>query len=177
MTLTYKIEIKGLNDLIRKVEAGTREDVFRKSLSLGAANMAAWSKVNRFVANAHSKVVHPTMLTSRTGRLQSSISFTTPSNVGKDGNKYTASFGTNVEYAPRHEFGFSGVESVKDHIRTITTAFGRPIQPRQVFVSAFTRNVNVHARPFLRPSLEHEENRQRVIEILAENINEAIEKG
>ena len=61
--------------------------------------------------------------------------------------------GNSCEYAGYHEYGFTGVEQVRDHYRTITQAFGRPISAREVFVRAHQRNVNYPGRPFMRPAL------------------------
>lgn len=60
----------------------------------------------------------------------------------------------NVPYAAVHEFGYRGVQQVPGHARTITQAFGRPINPRQINVGAFTRNMNIRARPYLRPAIK-----------------------
>ena len=84
----------------------------------------------------------------RTGRLRASIT----GRVSPDG--FSAVIGTNVEYAPRLEMGFSGTERVKAHTRTITQAFGRPIAPRRVDVGPFERQANHPAYPFLRPGVE-----------------------
>lgn len=90
------------------------------------------------------------VLKVRTGTLRRSIDFhmeETPTSVrGK--------VSTNVKYGKRHEFGFSGQETVKAHLRTIKQAFGQSITPKQVAVSAHTRTVNVPARSFLRSALK-----------------------
>ena len=60
----------------------------------------------------------------------------------------------NVPYAAVHEFGYRGLATVPGHVRTITQAFGRPIEPRQVSIAAHRRQMNVRARPYLRPAVE-----------------------
>ena len=103
-----------------------------------------------------------------TGRLRSSIT----GQVSGDG--FSAVVGTNVEYAPRLEMGYSGPESVKAHTRTIRKAFGRAIAPRQVQVSAFTRTANARAYPFLRPAIEGGQRSGNIVYILQSEIDKAV---
>lgn len=69
-----------------------------------------------------------------------------------------------VPYAAIHEFGFQGPITVKSHVRVITQAFGRPIESTPVLVGQHQRNINVRARPYLRPAVI--ETREKVLEIL-----------
>ena len=57
------------------------------------------------------------------------------------------------------EFGFQGIQIVREHQRLQTHAFGRPILARQVQVSSHTRFVNRAPNPYMRPGLVHAENR------------------
>ncbi len=58
--------------------------------------------------------------------------------------------GTNVIYAARHHGGFWGSERVASHKRTMRQVFGvRLASPIEVTVGAFTRDVNLPARPFI----------------------------
>lgn len=57
-----------------------------------------------------------------------------------------------VKYAARHEFGFSGQETVRAHTREIKQAFGQIIEPKTVAVRAFTRQANTPERSFMRSS-------------------------
>lgn len=57
--------------------------------------------------------------------------------------------GTATEYAPLHQFGFTGQVEVPAHVRKIRQAFGRPIPETTVQVKAHSRSTNVPARPFL----------------------------
>jgi len=90
------------------------------------------------------------VLKRRTGTLSRSINYRLNQGV----TEITASVGTNVEYAARHEYGFTGTESVKEHLRQIKQAFGRPISPVSVTVRAFTREVSYPAHSFLRTALQ-----------------------
>lgn len=62
--------------------------------------------------------------------------------------------GTHVEYAAVVEFGFAGPVNVRAHTRQISQAWGRPITPTTVQVSAHVRNVNRAAKPYLRPAFD-----------------------
>jgi phage gpG-like protein len=104
----------------------------------------------------------------QTGRLRSSI-------VGRvSGDGMSAVIGSNVEYAPRIEMGYRGPESVKAHTRTIRQAFGRPIAPRDVQVSAFTRTANAPSYPFLRPAVEYAQRIHAIEDILQAEIDKAV---
>ena len=105
----------------------------------------------------------------QTGRLRSSIT----GRVSGDG--MTAVIGSNVEYAPRIEMGYRGSEGVKAHTRTIRQAFGRPIAPRDVQVSAFTRQANAPAYPFLRPAVEYAQRIHAIEDILQREIDKAVQ--
>ena len=104
----------------------------------------------------------------RTGRLKTSIT----GRVSPDG--FSAVVGSHVEYAPRLEMGFSGSETVKAHTRTITQAWGRSIDPRQVSVRSFDRNANTPAYPFLRPAVEDAQRSGLIVRILQNAIDKAV---
>ena len=56
-------------------------------------------------------------------------------------------------YAAFQEYGFSGVENVRAHLRRQTMAFGRPMPAKSVDVRAFSRRVDYPAHPYLRTAL------------------------
>lgn len=90
------------------------------------------------------------VLHNRTGTLRRSISYkveNTP--VGTYGI-----VGTNIVYAPPHEYGFHGAQRVKTHMRTIKQAFGRAINTHVIQVKAHFRYVDLPERSFLRSALE-----------------------
>ncbi|MET7242495.1 hypothetical protein ABZT49_03945 [Methylobacterium sp. EM32] len=86
-----------------------------------------------------------------TGRLRRSI-YSTIEAEGDRISGVVAQSG-DVKYGRRWEFGFTGDEVVRAHVRTITQAFGAAIAPREVEVREFTRHVDQPARPYMRPSL------------------------
>jgi phage gpG-like protein len=91
------------------------------------------------------------VLGAPSGRLRRSITY----NVAQQGaSAVQGTVGTNVEYARRFELGFQGSENVREHLREMTKAFGRPVKnPHKITVHAFTRHVNVPARSFLASAL------------------------
>lgn len=90
------------------------------------------------------------VLNVRTGRLRRSVT----QRVESGAAQISGIVGTNVEYAPIHEYGFKGSVSVKQHLRQIKQAFGRDLKaPVFASVSAHARNVNLPARSFLRSAL------------------------
>lgn len=60
----------------------------------------------------------------------------------------------NVPYAAVHEFGYRGTVQVPAHTRRMTQAFGRPIDPRSVEVSAHSMQMNLRPRPYMRPAIK-----------------------
>lgn len=89
------------------------------------------------------------VLKRRTGTLSRNIN----QRVNESGNQIVGTVGTNVEYAAYHEYGYSGSETVKAHLRAIKQAFGRPIEPRTITVNSFTREVKYPEHSFLRSAL------------------------
>lgn len=89
------------------------------------------------------------VLRNRTGTLRRSITNKVIS--APDGVR--AQVGTNVAYARVHEYGFNGTEAIKEHLRKVKMAFGRPIDEVVVNVRAHSRRVNIKERSFLRSSL------------------------
>lgn len=86
----------------------------------------------------------------RTGTLRRSIHAV----VEDKGHAVYGKVGTNVVYGKIHEFGFSGPMQVKEHLRLIKQAWGRPLKtPVQAMVKGHTRNVNLPERSFLRSAL------------------------
>lgn len=86
----------------------------------------------------------------RTGRLRRSVN----QRVSVEQTSVTGIVGTNVEYARRLEYGFKGTESVRESLRRITQAFGKPLKaPMTIKVRAHTRKVDYPAHSFLRSAL------------------------
>lgn len=91
------IRIKGMERLLRKMNAATQDLTIRRSMDEATLYMQAWVTKNRLTGP------RPTYLGVVTGRLRASI---TAGKTSKTGNTYKASIGTNVVYGPVHEFGF-----------------------------------------------------------------------
>lgn len=89
------------------------------------------------------------VLQARTGRLQRSIR---PA-IESDGSTVTASVSADVPYAGAQEFGFHGTVTVRQHLRQIRQAFGRPIAAKTIAVRAHPMRMNLPERSFLRSAL------------------------
>ena len=97
------------------------------------------------------------VLANRTSRLRSSIH----SDVEATDTTVTGFVFANMgqaAYARFWEYGFTGAEQVREHLRHMTVAFGRPVAtPRDVMVKAHTRQVDQPARSYLRSTLTEAE--------------------
>lgn len=157
--------------------------MFKVDLKLSKKSRAMLRKMPDLVVPALFKGMKKAMLTAertsrspylsgkalnrRTGRLRASVTHS----VKIVGDKVVGTIGTNVVYGRVHELGYQGPVQVGAHARTIRQAFGRAITPTVVNVRAHTRQVNVPARPFLRPAIE--DNLSGIGRILSRRIEEA----
>lgn len=89
------------------------------------------------------------VLNVRTGRLRNGVS----RDVQADGLQVTGIVSDPVKYAPPHEYGFRGTVDVREHMRTIRQAFGRPIEEKQITVRQHSMQMNLPERSFLRSAL------------------------
>jgi phage gpG-like protein len=89
------------------------------------------------------------VLKARSGKLRQSIEV----DIGSGGDGAGFSLSSALPYAPVHEYGFSGTQNVRESLRTVKQAFGRPISPVQATVRAHSRKVNLPERSFLGSTL------------------------
>jgi len=89
------------------------------------------------------------VLKVRTGTLRRSIDQA----VTDEGANVVGIVSTNVKYARVHEYGFKGTVTVRESLRTIKQAFGRPIDAKQITVKSHGRKMDLPARSFLRSAL------------------------
>ena len=106
------------------------------------------------------------VLRVRTGRLRRSITYDiieTPTEIG-------GVVGTNVSYAKAHEFGFTGVVSVRAHLRAAKDGAAHS-------VVGHSRRVNLPERSFLRSSLKEMDGKIRhEIELTLNNVARGFNK-
>ncbi|ACV25346.1 hypothetical protein QIT38_gp06 [Methanocaldococcus fervens tailed virus 1] len=101
----------------------------------------------------------------------------TQSRIKVDRKGITVKVINNMEYAAVHEFGFSGTVNVKEHYRKKPkskkgkkgkkgmTKKKDKNESNKVRVKAHTRNMNIPARPFIKPALEKvQKNLPKIIE-------------
>ena len=123
-------------------------------------------------------------LGQRSGKLKDSITF----RVDSEENTIAAVVGTNVEYAAIHEFGFNGPESVRAHLRRhveqhkmlVTGKLSKktwavPKSEGSIQVKAFTREMNMPERSFLRSTLA--ERKEEFRQGLMAATNKAVENA
>jgi phage gpG-like protein len=90
------------------------------------------------------------VLNTRSGALRSSIDL----RIDRSAARVTASVFTDLRYGAAHEYGFAGTVGVKDGLRRIKEAFGRPIAEKLISVRAHERRMNLPERSFLRSALD-----------------------
>lgn len=93
------------------------------------------------------------VLKNRTGTLRRKIN----SSVRETPTSIVGSVGVRLSYAAAHEYGIDKTVSVREHLRTIKQAWGRPIEPMSVAVQAHQRHMHSPERSFLRSSLRENE--------------------
>jgi len=92
------------------------------------------------------------VLKNRTGTLRRKINYT----VRETPTVITGTVGVKLAYAAAHEYGLDKIETVREHLRRITQAFGRPIEPMQVSVGSHQRHMHIPERSFLRSTLREQ---------------------
>lgn len=94
-----------------------------------------------------------------TGNLWENIKY----KLTKDGTKDVLEFGVyGVPYAAVHEFGYKGIQKIRAHSRV--TRSGKTAEVR-----AHDRNVNIRARPYIRPALQ--KNRGKIVDLIREALS------
>lgn len=110
------------------------------------------------------------VLRNRTGRLRNSVT----SRVTEGGSQITGIVGANTPYAAAHEYGTRQTVVVREHLREITQAFGRPLKfPVAVTVRSHDMDMNLPPRSFLRSTLA--EKAPGIVRQLRIAIKEALE--
>lgn len=135
--------IKGDREVIadlRRFDAAARGEI-QKGIGRIVLKLLVRVKANKLSGQA---------LNVRTGRLRRSIT----QRVEASAEEISGIVGTNVEYAAAHEYGFKGVVTIKQHLRLVKQAFGRPLKfPVWSTVSTHSKNANIPERSFLRSAL------------------------
>ena len=110
------------------------------------------------------------VLKNQTGNLRASINQRVET-FGR--SAVVGSVGTNMSYAAAHEFGFHGPVNVKAHLRMVKVAWGKAVKnPQEHPVRAFTRQMNLPERSFLRSALA--EMAPEITETLSATVGKAV---
>jgi len=111
-------------------------------------------------------------LHNRTGTLRRKIN----SRVEAGGSAVTGTVGVKLSYAPAHEFGVDKQVQVKEHLRTIKQAFGKPLAAPVTFIMpAHSRHMRLPERSFLRSALR--EMGPEISKALKEALHRAVVKA
>ena len=176
------IELKGVKELMARLDENKRDRAVNKGMTESGSFLQRWIVRNRLVGP------RPRILDKVTGNLARSITHTESEKVN---GAYIVKVGTNIEYARIHEFGY-GVDQqgslVRGFIRRdkskdeyIKTFVGGKLKKQRVItgtqgVGSHLRFTYMPARPFLRPSIEDKDNQNKILEMLTERLQEALEK-
>ena len=121
---------------------GALPDRTGQAVQAAAADLMARLR-DRVDGNLSGGVLNP-----RSGALRTSLA------AGLDqASGISASLSASTPYAAFQEYGFSGSESVRAHLRRVTWAFGRPIRPVMAQVGPYSRTVDYPAHSYLRSAL------------------------
>lgn len=134
-----------MSELIQAVVVGADRVAERLTQTQSNFVAALGDGIGRAVLSVQARVkdkLSDDVLRVKTGRLRRSIT----EKVTASGDRVEGIVGTNVEYAPIHEYGFIGKVSVRESLRT--SKLGRVFS-----VSAHERQVDMPERSFLRSAL------------------------
>jgi len=152
---------------------------------IGAVEKRMQRVVKRIEASVKSDKLSGQVLHVKTGTLRRSVH----SDVKNDGSQIVGTIGTNLIYAAYHEYGFSGTQNVKEHMRAIKqaaimhtkgarsgtvnkSATAKQQGPAQMAkVRAHTRHVNYTAHSFLRSTLREQ------TQFVKDEINLGVQEG
>ncbi|MEP6874054.1 MAG: HK97 gp10 family phage protein [Burkholderiales bacterium] len=136
------LQLEGDERVVANIDRMSKAVKEEMRLSIGALTLKLAARVKLKLSD---DVLHV-----RTGRLRRSITTET----SEEGGGVHGKVGTNVEYARFQEYGFKGTQTVKQSLRTITQAFGKPLKgPMQITVGAHQRRIDYPEHSFLRSAL------------------------
>ena len=171
--MSYELKITGLDQLTKKLGVLGAQEVIEQPLYQGALLLQAWSQKNRLTGP------RPKFLGVKTGRLRSSITVSRSIKRGE----FKFFIGTNVEYARIHEYGGTIHRNPRSSLY-VQNRYTRGSK-KGAFKRGATRgrgftyqgyDINIPARPFLRPSIENEGNQKRIIDLITKSVSEALSK-
>jgi hypothetical protein len=148
--------------VITAVVTGDREVVARLQALPSAVHRAVARTIERvllmLVVRVKRDKLSGQVLKNRTGQLRQSITKDPAVGVHEDADGVSGRVGIfggpTLGYGRAHEFGFSGTVAVPEHWRLQSHAWGQPIAPRSVLVSAHSMKLNLPERSFLRSALD-----------------------
>ena len=170
--MEIKLDIHGVKELAAKLDPVTREAALIRGLNKSGEHIKGWIQRERLSGP------RPVYLGVITNRLRSSIA---TSGTVRQGDSLINKIGTNVEYAPIHEFGGT------IHRRAMSEIFIRNRYVRGSKAGSFkkgttrgrgftrgTSDTVIPERPFMRPSIEDPANQQEVLNLLTQELQRAL---
>jgi len=151
---TITLEAKGLDKLIRKLQAASRERVFIDALNSGVAHLKHWIDENRL--SGRPGLIH------RTGHLKRMVM---PIAAKRIGDVIQARVNAGAIYSRIHEFGGTIVPKNKPFLAWKDPDSGK---------WRFAKKVTIPARPFMGPALRDKDNQQFVMNELIMGLRNAI---
>lgn len=152
--------------------AETLKGLAKRKTALMRANLKALRLSSEIVLGKATENVSGKVLNVQTGTLRRRLTYMI------DREATISRIGSPTIYAPRHEFGFHGLEVVPAHTRHITHAFGKRLSGRggmTVYVSYHIRQANTPERPFMRPALR--DSRPQIETVFRKSATEALAGG
>lgn len=164
--------IRGLDSFDQKLPALTAEIASLAKTRLSASSTTTFMKqtaATRGGRLGRNPLTGKGTLRIHSGDLARSLTGTGAiSDISFSKGLFSYIFGSELHYASVHEEGFNQNVSVRQHVRTITQAFGRDIAPTNVTVSAHSKAMSIPARPYLSPALDDQ------MDFLTKEINRRI---
>jgi phage gpG-like protein len=150
-------------------EESTLRGLRLRKAAMAKASLKALRLSSEIVLAKATEKVSGAVLKVQTGTLRRRLTYRVSAEEG------LSRVGSPTIYAPRHEFGFHGLEVVPAHQRHITHAFGKRLKGRgglTVYVGWYVRRANTPERPFMRPSLA--ESREQIEAVFQRSMAEAV---
>lgn len=169
------LRIDGIKKLMSKLDEVQKDRVSRDALFEAGQYLVGWMQDKRLTGP------RPKFLGVKSGLLRKSVKYSEPI---KEGETWRETISTNTIYARIHEYGGIIRPKVKKFLRFkvlssmrfMSKKGARLKNPVGNYKWIMTKKVTIPARPFMRPALEDRGNKERVVDILKEKVEEALEK-
>lgn len=140
-----------MSENIKPIGRGPHDLALRGERMLSAVYGVITRLTIKLQGNVKENKLSGQVLKVKTGRLRRSINQKVENDEARGP---VGTVGTNVSYARPHELGFSGDVQVRQHLRKIKEAWGKPLEePIEIVVRAHLRRMDIPAKSFLASAL------------------------